>query len=354
MALMKCQECGNEVSTKAQNCQKCGAPAPILGKIDRAQMGDEKKYTTFAVDQRKNANRLAEKKRKMQEEGARIAGLSSPNTKKQLRRYALHWLWISPVFLVIGIIANVPHFWGVMLVFSWLVSLVVVLIPKLIWVIVPILVFLGYTVFNVPLLLIEAMEMPTVAVNKSVKSPVASSGKLADIKRLLATGANPNAGNKYGGTALIGAAFDGNAEVVKVLLSSGANPNTANDDGKTALYYAQKEGHYEIARLLEEAGAQKTEFVRKAKQKKAPTTVAKKPAKKPRVVETSKKISKMSFNQCLFTMDGMLANLGVGNADIIVDTNIMKWVKIPTSDGSVSIVCSKPDEHMVITRFGYN
>lgn len=28
MALAKCKECGNEVSTKAKACPKCGAPAP--------------------------------------------------------------------------------------------------------------------------------------------------------------------------------------------------------------------------------------------------------------------------------------------------------------------------------------
>jgi endogenous inhibitor of DNA gyrase (YacG/DUF329 family) len=29
MALVKCPECGSEVSTKAENCQHCGAPVPV-------------------------------------------------------------------------------------------------------------------------------------------------------------------------------------------------------------------------------------------------------------------------------------------------------------------------------------
>ena len=35
MALMKCRECGKDVSTEAESCPSCGAKAPALSKAGK-------------------------------------------------------------------------------------------------------------------------------------------------------------------------------------------------------------------------------------------------------------------------------------------------------------------------------
>lgn len=35
MALVKCAECGNEVSTSAASCPKCGAPSPTVAALQQ-------------------------------------------------------------------------------------------------------------------------------------------------------------------------------------------------------------------------------------------------------------------------------------------------------------------------------
>ena len=81
-------------------------------------------------------------------------------------------------------------------------------------------------------------------------------GDIAEVKRLLDDGANPNAvNNYYDATALIYAAFNGFAEIVKLLLSTGANPNAVDKWGKTALMHAAFYGHAEIVKMLLSAGA---------------------------------------------------------------------------------------------------
>ncbi|MGI9296383.1 MAG: ankyrin repeat domain-containing protein [Gammaproteobacteria bacterium] len=82
-------------------------------------------------------------------------------------------------------------------------------------------------------------------------------GDVAEVKRLLAAGANPNAMDDHGRTALQTTALCGHAEVTEVLLSAGANPNAANNDGVTALIAATMVlyGHAEVAKILLSAGA---------------------------------------------------------------------------------------------------
>ena len=78
---------------------------------------------------------------------------------------------------------------------------------------------------------------------------------IAEVKRLLDGGANPNAMSDFNWTAFIFAVLQGNAEIVKMMLSVGANPNAADDDGRTALMYATQHGHAEVAKMLLAAGA---------------------------------------------------------------------------------------------------
>lgn len=79
----------------------------------------------------------------------------------------------------------------------------------------------------------------------------ASAGDVAKVKTLLDQGADVNAANPYGGTALTFAARRGNAEVVKLLLERGADPNRKdNFYGFPPLLSALRKGDTEVARLL--------------------------------------------------------------------------------------------------------
>ena len=46
-----------------------------------------------------------------------------------------------------------------------------------------------------------------------------------------------------------------NTEMVQVLLAYGADVNAQNNKGYTALMWVKKQGHKEIVRILKEAGA---------------------------------------------------------------------------------------------------
>ena len=58
------------------------------------------------------------------------------------------------------------------------------------------------------------------------------------VRLLLDAGANVDAANKHGDTALILAACNGRMEIVRLLLDAGANVDAANTKGGTALTLA--------------------------------------------------------------------------------------------------------------------
>ena len=68
-------------------------------------------------------------------------------------------------------------------------------------------------------------------------------------------GADVNARDENGMTALRQASVDGYKEIVKLLLENGADIESKDDLGRTALYNAAKCGHKEIVELLIEKGA---------------------------------------------------------------------------------------------------
>lgn len=83
----------------------------------------------------------------------------------------------------------------------------------------------------------------------------AKKGNTAKIEKLLARGADVNARNKSGWTALMHAAVNGHTAIIKALLAAGADVNAKNKNGGTALMQAARYGHPDIVKLLKEAGA---------------------------------------------------------------------------------------------------
>ena len=75
------------------------------------------------------------------------------------------------------------------------------------------------------------------------------------IRFLVRAGANVNAQDNDGWTALVGAANAGNIEATKILIKAGANVNAQDHDGNTTLSIAREAGSTEIVKLLIEAGA---------------------------------------------------------------------------------------------------
>jgi ankyrin repeat protein len=75
------------------------------------------------------------------------------------------------------------------------------------------------------------------------------------VKLLLENGADVNARDDEGYTALMEPAECGDQEVVEVLLAAGIDVNARNVEGFTALQYAKEQGHTKIVDLLAQAGA---------------------------------------------------------------------------------------------------
>ena len=82
-------------------------------------------------------------------------------------------------------------------------------------------------------------------------------GHLTVVKLLLVSGANVNARDKEGSTALLGAARQGRTEVVSTLIQSGADPDAKDNDGKTVLMTVSFDGSTEMVRWLLETSRSK-------------------------------------------------------------------------------------------------
>ncbi|MCM3900946.1 MAG: ankyrin repeat domain-containing protein [Pyrinomonadaceae bacterium] len=75
------------------------------------------------------------------------------------------------------------------------------------------------------------------------------------VESILAEGADINASNAHGMTALMSAASHGQIRMVRVLLKHGADPNRSRNDKFTPLMLAAFFGHEEVVRVLVEHGA---------------------------------------------------------------------------------------------------
>ena len=82
----------------------------------------------------------------------------------------------------------------------------------------------------------------------------AKEGDESAAKAELRDGADPDAQNKFGWTALMRAASEGHLGMAKLLLGAGADPNRMGDDG-SALHLAAMRGNAEMDALLLDRGA---------------------------------------------------------------------------------------------------
>lgn len=80
-------------------------------------------------------------------------------------------------------------------------------------------------------------------------------GDVEGVQELLQAGADLNARNRYGQTALMLAAHRGHRAIVQLLLERGPDLNVTAKYGLSALMLAVIAGHVDIARLLARAGA---------------------------------------------------------------------------------------------------
>ncbi len=78
-------------------------------------------------------------------------------------------------------------------------------------------------------------------------------GHLPLVLAFLARGADPNARDPRGGTALHWAASGGREEVVAALLAHGADASLRDQDGESPLDIAEKRGRAAVAALLRQA-----------------------------------------------------------------------------------------------------
>ena len=83
----------------------------------------------------------------------------------------------------------------------------------------------------------------------------AKEGQLAMLKAMLANGANVNAANANGRSALMGAVYYRNRGIIRELLSEGADVDAVDAQGKTALMIAVANQYMEIIQDLLNAGA---------------------------------------------------------------------------------------------------
>ena len=85
----------------------------------------------------------------------------------------------------------------------------------------------------------------------------ATGGKVRDVKAALKAGADVNASDEDGWTALMCAASNnGNPDVVRALIAAGADVNARDEDGLTALMYAAAyNANPSVLNVLIDAGA---------------------------------------------------------------------------------------------------
>ena len=98
----------------------------------------------------------------------------------------------------------------------------------------------------------------TAPVHAAQLHDAAEKGDIEEVSRLIAQGADVNAKDNDGITALYIASETGHAEIVSLLLAARADVNAKHDNGMTTQMAASYRGHSEIVSLLLAAGADVT------------------------------------------------------------------------------------------------
>ena len=82
-----------------------------------------------------------------------------------------------------------------------------------------------------------------------------SNNNTKEVDRLIKAGADVNATDDYGETALMWAAWYDAADAAKMLIEAGADVNARDKGGKTALIIAEDHNAKDVMALLKAAGA---------------------------------------------------------------------------------------------------
>ncbi len=106
--------------------------------------------------------------------------------------------------------------------------------------------------------LLAMVAAPASAAQSPALHRAVKAGDLAGLTRMLAAGADVNARDNQGRTALMYAVDKGYVLLVEPLLAAQADPNVLAPDGATALFIAAVHGHSEIITMLMKAGADPT------------------------------------------------------------------------------------------------
>lgn len=93
----------------------------------------------------------------------------------------------------------------------------------------------------------------------SVVADAAMQGATQDVSRLLQGGADVNAAQADGATALHWAAYHGDADLASRLLEAGADPSAANRNGSTPMWLAASQGDAAMITALLDGGADPNE-----------------------------------------------------------------------------------------------
>ncbi|MEB5451175.1 MULTISPECIES: ankyrin repeat domain-containing protein [Virgibacillus] len=96
-----------------------------------------------------------------------------------------------------------------------------------------------------------------IALNQSLIE-AAAKGNQEKVEQLLQNGANIDATNDQGTTAVLAATYNNEVETVKLLIEEGADINKQDDRSDNVLLYAGAEGLLDILKLALEAGADTT------------------------------------------------------------------------------------------------
>jgi ankyrin repeat protein len=91
--------------------------------------------------------------------------------------------------------------------------------------------------------------------NETVLHFLCVEGYAEGVRFLIEAGAQVDATNEFGGTALVDMVLMGNTSIAKLLVEAGANPNASSPTSDNILQQAVFAGNMELAEVLIRAGA---------------------------------------------------------------------------------------------------